>query len=54
MQPKTVIFIGMIVGTTLGGLIPSLWGEGMFSMSSIIFTALGGVAGIYVGYRLSR
>ena len=51
---KTLIMIGMAVGSSLGGFVPMLWGAGMFSMASIAFSAVGGVAGIYAGYKLSR
>ena len=44
----------MIVGTTLGGLIPSLWGGDLLSLSSIIFTTLGGAAGIYLGFKFGE
>lgn len=54
MSPKTLIYIGMAVGSAVGGLIPSIWGAGVFSMSSTILTAVGGFAGIWAGYKLSR
>lgn len=44
----------MIVGGVVGGYIPSIWGAGMLSMSSIIFSALGGFLGIYIGYNLGE
>ncbi len=44
----------MAIGGAIGGLIPELWGAGLFSLSSVLFTALGGFAGIYVGYRISQ
>ncbi len=44
----------MAVGGAVGGYVPLLWGGSTFSMSSILFTALGGFLGIYVGYKLSE
>ncbi len=44
----------MLIGSTVGGIIPSLWGAGMFSFSSIILSALGGILGIWVGYKISQ
>ena len=44
----------MMVGSTLGGLVPSLWGDSYLSFSSIILTAIGGIIGIYVGFRLAN
>jgi hypothetical protein len=48
------ITVGLILGTTLGGLIPSLWGADYFSVSGIIFSTLGGAAGIWVGYKMGQ
>ncbi len=51
MRDNTSIWIGMAVGSILGGYIPLLWEADSFSMSSIIFTALGGFIGIWIGYK---
>lgn len=44
----------MFVGSGLGGFIPYLWGAGTFSLSSVIFTAIGGFLGIWLGYKISQ
>lgn len=54
MNSKSIIWIGVFVGSTIGGFIPSLWGADFLSMSSVIFTAIGGFAGIWLGYKLSN
>jgi hypothetical protein len=54
MNGKSLIWIGMAVGSSVGGALPMLWGDGVFSVSSIVLTAVGGVAGIWLGFRLSR
>ncbi len=51
---KSLIWIFMIVGSWIGSLVPSLWGAGMFSLSSVLLSAVGGFAGIYVGYRIAQ
>ena len=53
MESRQLIWIGLFVGSTIGGFIPDLWGAGLFSLSSIFLSAAGGLLGIYVGYRLS-
>ena len=53
MNQKSVIWLGMIVGSTLGGFIPLLWGSDFLSFSSIILTAVGGIAGIWLGFKLT-
>ena len=44
----------MIVGTTAGGYLPMLWGDSLFSMTSVFLTAVGGFLGIYLGFKLSQ
>lgn len=39
------------VGSTIGGFIPTLWGASLFSGWSVLLTAVGGIAGIYLAYR---
>ena len=54
MNSKSVIWIGMTVGSAVGGYLPMIWGGSLFSFTSIILTAIGGFAGIYVGFKLSN
>ena len=54
MKSKTWIMIGLVVGSTLGGYLPALWGDGGLSMASVVTGAVGGLLGIWGGYKLSR
>jgi len=54
MTEKKMIWIGIVVGSTIGGLIPGLWHASMFSMWGLFFSTLGGLAGIWVGWKASR
>ena len=49
---KSLIWIGMLVGSTIGGFVPILWGASPFSISAVISTAIGGITGIWVGFKL--
>lgn len=51
---KTIIIIGMVIGSYAGSFLPWLWGGSLLSMSSIMFGAVGGLAGIYAGYKISQ
>jgi hypothetical protein len=51
---KKMIMGGMIVGSTIGGFVPYLWTSNVFSFSSVLLTAVGGIAGIYGGLKLAR
>jgi len=54
MKAKSLIMIGMVVGSTLGGYVPTLWGAGGLSLASVLFGGLGGLLGIWAGYKISR
>jgi dipeptide/tripeptide permease len=53
MSQKTVIYIGLFIGSTIGGFIPTLWGDSMFSISAVLLSGVGGIAGIVAGYKLT-
>jgi len=56
MNPKSLIWIGVFIGSTLGGWIPTLFmgTSGLFSFSAVIGSTVGGVVGIWAGYKLSQ
>lgn len=51
---KILIMTFMVIGSSVGGYVPVLWGGSVFSMSSVFFGAVGGLAGIWIGYRLAQ
>ncbi len=53
MQSR-IIWLGVFVGSTIGAFVPDLWGASAFSLSSILWSAIGGIAGVWVGYRISQ
>lgn len=53
-ERSRLIWLGLFVGSGVGGYIPALWGADMFSISSVIGSALGGIAGIWLGFRLGE
>ena len=50
---RGLVMGGMIVGSTLGGFAPDLWGGSAFSVSGVVFSLLGGIAGIWAGVKVS-
>jgi len=54
MSPKTLIWIGASVGGFIGGYVPLMFGADSLSLSSIIGSMIGGLLGIYGGYKISQ
>lgn len=54
MNSKSFITLGVFVGSTVGGYIPSLWGAGLLSLWSVLFSGAGALVGLWAGYRLSN
>lgn len=53
MPTKFLVFLGMTIGSIIGGYIPMLWGAGFFSYSSVLFSGVGGILGVIIAYKLS-
>jgi hypothetical protein len=51
---RSSIWIGILIGSTIGGLIPGLWGDGMLSYSSVLLSGVGAFVGLWIGFKLSN
>ncbi len=49
---KTLVWIGVLVGSSLGGYLPSLFGVEMFSLWGLLGSTVGGIAGVLGGIKL--
>ncbi len=54
MNSKSLIWIFLTIGSIIGAYVPMLWGDSALSMSSIVFSSIGGIVGIWVGYKLGK
>jgi hypothetical protein len=50
---RSVVSLCAVFGTLAGGFEPALWGNNGFGLAGVVFAALGGVAGLFLGLRLS-
>jgi hypothetical protein len=53
VMAKKWIMLGMFVGSFAGSYVPVLWGDSAFSLSSLFFGAVGGLIGIWAGYKIA-
>ena len=51
MSPKVIYTLGATIGGSLGGYLPALWGASLFSGWGIIGSTVGGLAGVWLGYK---
>jgi hypothetical protein len=51
---KKLILLFLFLGSILGGYLPLLWGGDAFSLSAVLWSAIGGGVGIFVGYTLGQ
>jgi hypothetical protein len=48
------LWIWIVIGSTLGGFVPALWGDSMLSVSAILLSGVGAVVGLWFGWKLSH
>ena len=52
MSRKKLIMLGMVVGSIAGGYLPALFGlDGL--MVALLGSFIGGIIGIWIGYKFS-
>jgi len=51
MSSKSIIMLGMVVGSIIGGYIPVLFGASFLSLWSLLGSAVGGLFGIWITYK---
>ena len=54
MSQKGLYYLGAGVGGTVGGLLPGLWGASDFSGWGILLSGVGGIAGIWIMYKVTH
>jgi hypothetical protein len=53
MPRKKLIMLGMVVGSIAGGYLPALFGFDDL-MVSLLGSFIGGIVGIWIGYKFSH
>ena len=51
---KKFIWAGFFLGSSIGGIVPAMWGGDMISMWGIVMSLVGGIAGMWAGYRVAQ
>jgi uncharacterized membrane protein YeaQ/YmgE (transglycosylase-associated protein family) len=51
MPSKKIYYIAIFIGSTIGAYVPKLWGTGLISFSSLIFSTLGALIGFMIVWK---
>lgn len=54
MSLKSLVWIGFSLGSFVGGYVPTLWDADMISFAGLLGSFIGGIAGIWGGYKLHQ
>lgn len=50
---RRVMWIFVLVGSTIGGLAPMVWGGSALGLASLVLGSLGGLAGVWCAVKLT-
>ena len=48
---RSPIWIGIFIGSTIGGFVPLIWGDDMLSYLGVLFSGMGAFVGLWLGSR---
>jgi hypothetical protein len=51
MSDKTTLYVAVIIGTTIGGFVPAVFGAGLLSMWGIIGSTVGGILALWLAWK---
>ncbi|HSW89641.1 MAG TPA: hypothetical protein VLH19_02085 [Patescibacteria group bacterium] len=54
MSTKTIVWITVFLGSTIGSYIPVLLGSSFLSIASVLGSGVGGFLGIIVGIKIGN
>ena len=49
---KKIVMLGTIIGSIIGGYLPTIFGVSAFSVSSVICGGFGGAIGLWLSFKL--
>jgi hypothetical protein len=48
------IWVGLIIGGLVGQIVPMLWGGNPLSITSGVFSFIGGAFGLWLGFKIDQ
>jgi len=54
MSLKSAVWTGFFIGSTIGSALPVVFHQDLLSFWSVIWSTVGGVAGVWAGYKFGQ
>jgi uncharacterized membrane protein YeaQ/YmgE (transglycosylase-associated protein family) len=51
MPSRALIWVAILIGSTIGGAIPELWGAEMLSFTSLLLSGIGALVGLWIVFK---
>jgi uncharacterized membrane protein YeaQ/YmgE (transglycosylase-associated protein family) len=48
MRSRGLVWLLILIGSTIGGFVPEMWGADLFSYSSVLFSGIGAFVGLWL------
>lgn len=52
MPSRLTVWLAIIIGSTIGGFVPALWGDEMLSFAGVLLSGVGGLIGLWVAFKI--
>jgi uncharacterized membrane protein YeaQ/YmgE (transglycosylase-associated protein family) len=54
MNAKTLVRLGILIGSTVGGYVPTFFGAELLSFSALFGSLIGGIVGVWIAYKVDE
>jgi uncharacterized membrane protein YeaQ/YmgE (transglycosylase-associated protein family) len=54
MPSRAFIWVAILIGSTIGGAIPELWGSEMLSFTSLLLSSIGALIGLWIAFKMAH
>jgi hypothetical protein len=52
MPSRTLIWVAILIGSTIGGAIPELWGADVLSYTSLFLGGIGALVALWIVFKI--
>ena len=53
-ESRLLVWLGVLIGSTMGGYLPVLWGVETLSSASLMGSLIGGLIGIWAAWKINQ